>query len=483
MKVRAMPLSIPITEEMVQNFSPDDSSWQKAKEIVREKRILNPGVSADGTWLIGEGKGSAKEPYSMSIDFVDINSPVFRSSSPSRKFPDKYSLALLLAYAQKPDSFSTREPADDLLAKREKKQAQDAKKAGAFPAAKKVNKAAQDKKIAAQREGLELLEKLLVDIVAAGQWFEESRLEKLERQAKQLNDSFLPATMHTLRKLILLGRNEEVSDEEKMAHASELIGQLWATVQKGRAYLDNKLSGEETQAEADAVMEEVLGKAWQLTELKEKGYFQSNLSLLELAYERTDDESRLQRIEISNLLDLNSGDVRQAIAYRPFKGLNQIPEQPSHMNPITVPEGAIYPGFLNRRVRWEKGSETEENSNKHLEQAYKLAKPDFKTAVEAFRAQLKHPLAPREAVIFVRCEKIGKVDDQVVLEDANGTRIEAVDRNKDYSNVSNLIRGAGMLGKDKPAVLLRLFVRPLTNTIVAIPLAMLTNKHQLRLGL
>jgi len=41
----------------------------------------------------------------------------------------------------------------------------------------------------------------------------------------------------------------------------------------------------------------------------------------------------------------------------------------------------------------------------------------------------------------------------------------------------------GMLGRDKPAVLVRLFVQPVPNTIVALPLAALTAKHHLRLGL
>jgi hypothetical protein len=71
----------------------------------------------------------------------------------------------------------------------------------------------------------------------------------------------------------------------------------------------------------------------------------------------------------------------------------------------------------------------------------------------------------------------------VVLEDASGARIEAADRRKDYSNSGNLVRAMGMLGKDKPAVLARLYIQPMTNTIVSLPLAALTAKHHLRLGL
>ena len=67
------------------------------------------------------------------------------------------------------------------------------------------------------------------------------------------------------------------------------------------------------------------------------------------------DEARQQRVEISHLLELTDGSVYQAITYRPFKGMKQIAEQPSYLQPLQIAEAAVYPGFLNRRVRWEKG--------------------------------------------------------------------------------------------------------------------------------
>jgi hypothetical protein len=371
------------------------------------------------------------------------------------------------------------------LAKREKKAVRDQKKAEDGEAApRKINKAALAKKASAQRDGLDLLEKLVLDLVSGGQWFEETRVEKLQRQAKQLGDAYLPGAMYVLNRLALVGRDAGLSDEERLAQGADLIGQLWATVQKGRNYLDAKLSNDESQAEADAVIEEVLGKVWTLDELREKGYFRTNLSLLELAYERVDDEARQQRVETSHLIDLKDGKIYQAIAYRPFKGMKQIPEQPRFMQPLAVSEAAVYPGFLNRRVRWEKGAEkSEELKPAHLKKAYAAAREELKPVLDEYRQQLKHPLAPREAVVLIRCERIGKVGDKVVMEDKSGARIEAADQRKDYSNVANLVRAAGMLGKDRPAVLARLFVLPVPNTIVAYPLAALTPKHHLRLGL
>jgi hypothetical protein len=480
-----MPLNVPITEDMVRGLAPDDATWQKATELAGSDRIAHAGVSGDGTWLLADAKGAAKDPYHVSADFVDPNNPVLRSDGPSRQTPDKYTLALLLKYARTPDTFGTREPTDDLVAKREKKVAADERKKFGPSAPKREKKSAADKQTAAQRDGFEVLDRLLVDLVAAGHWFEEGRVEKLERQAKSLGDAHLPLATYTLRKLLLLAKQKGIGDEERLFLGADLIGQLWHVVQRGRAYLEGRLPEGDTQNEADALVEDILGRPWQLSDLKDKGYWKEDLTLLELAYERTDDDSRQQRVETSNLIDLNTGDILQAIAHRPYKGLNPIPEQPSYTTPLTIAEGAIYPGFLNRRVRWEKTAETIGRPNpESLETAYNLAVPDIGAVVDAFKDQLRYPLAPRDTVVLLQLEHVGRIGDRhVVLEDAAGTRVEAADRRKDYANTANLVRAMGMLGRDKPAILVRLFVQPVSNAIVALPLAALTAKHHLRLGL
>lgn len=160
------------------------------------------------------------------------------------------------------------------------------------------------------------------------------------------------------------------------------------------------------------------------------------------------------------------------------------PEQPSSTQPLAVAEAAVYPGFLNRRLRWKRGAEKIlEPAPPHLQAAYGHARPQFKPVLDAFRGQMKHPLAPREAVALLRCARVGKVGDRVVIEDTAQARIEAVDRRKDYSNVATLWRGAGMFLNDQPAVLGRLVLQPVSNTIALEPLAALTAQHYLRLGI
>src|SRR5207248_5522365 len=135
-------LNVPITEEMVRGLAPDDKTWQKAEELAGSDRLMNTGVSSDGTWLLADAKGSGKEPYHVSADFVDANNPVLRSTSPSRQSPDKYTLAMLLKYARQPDSFAVREPAEDLVAKREKKVAAEERKKFGPGAPKREKKSA-----------------------------------------------------------------------------------------------------------------------------------------------------------------------------------------------------------------------------------------------------------------------------------------------------------------------------------------------------
>ena len=480
-----MPLTATFTEELVRGVAPDEATFQKAKKIAQAKRFQNLGVSKDGSWLFGECQGFGRAPYELSADFHDPASPVLRSTSPGRKTPDSYGVALLLAYLNEPDAFGNREPTEDLLVKREKRIALDEKKKSGSAVPRKVTKTVHDKKGAAQREGMESLERMLVELVAGGKWFEASSIEKIEKLTKHRGEASLPASIYGLRKLMLIAKQKDLGEEDKAFNGAEVIGQIWESLNKARYYLAGNVPEGEPAEITDALIEDVTGKSWQVAELREKGCYQSDVMLYELAFERSDDEARQQRFEISNLIDVGSGAIHQAVTTRPFKGLSQVPEQTSFQLPVKLAEVAVCPGFVNRRVRWEKGTEhlIENPPAQFLEKVYAQSRVDFESALDAFREQLKHGLASREAVFFLRCERIGRIGDRVVIQDAEGTRMELKDRRKDYSNLSNLLRAAGMMGKENPAILVRLFMQPQANLIVAQPLAAVTPKNHLRLGL
>ena len=133
-----------------------------------------------------------------------------------------------------------------------------------------------------------------------------------------------------------------------------------------------------------------------------------------------------------------------------------VPEQPSFSGPIHLTKAVAYPGFLNRRLKWQDGALSElPADDDSLARVLEVARPTFKEALDAFKAQIKNPLAPREALVLVRAEKLGTVHGRFVIEDAAGTRIPMSDTTNafgfEYSNVANLRRAAGMFADAKPA--------------------------------
>jgi SWIM zinc finger len=91
------------TIDQIKAFAPDASSLSSANGLARASDWLVLEHSSDGNALWGEIKGSGKTPYQARID---MSEPAFKCSCPSRKFPCKHGLALLIVYAASASAFS-----------------------------------------------------------------------------------------------------------------------------------------------------------------------------------------------------------------------------------------------------------------------------------------------------------------------------------------------------------------------------------------
>lgn len=83
------------SEEKVIGAAPDVSSLAAARKLARPGPWSDTGSNDVLVW--GKCQGSGKTPYQVS---VDIAAPAYRCSCPSRKFPCKHALALLLLWAR-----------------------------------------------------------------------------------------------------------------------------------------------------------------------------------------------------------------------------------------------------------------------------------------------------------------------------------------------------------------------------------------------
>ena len=84
-----------LTVEEITALAPDDASAKAARALVAPSKW--PLLGADHTAAWGECQGSGAKPYQTQ---VDLSGPVFKCSCPSRKFPCKHGLALLLLRAE-----------------------------------------------------------------------------------------------------------------------------------------------------------------------------------------------------------------------------------------------------------------------------------------------------------------------------------------------------------------------------------------------
>ncbi len=91
----------PWSSERVAALAPDSASASAGQALANERKWAVLGRSDRAIW--GLCQGSGKQPYQAR---VDLSEPAFKCSCPSRKFPCKHGLGLLLLFAKKVDAFA-----------------------------------------------------------------------------------------------------------------------------------------------------------------------------------------------------------------------------------------------------------------------------------------------------------------------------------------------------------------------------------------
>lgn len=115
-----------LTEEQIFALSPDEASKKAGRDLANPAKWITRAINELALW--GECQGSGSKPYQTQVDLTAI---AFKCSCPSRKFPCKHGLGLLLLHARQPGSFPTAEsPAwvSDWISKRSEKEEKKAEK-------------------------------------------------------------------------------------------------------------------------------------------------------------------------------------------------------------------------------------------------------------------------------------------------------------------------------------------------------------------
>ncbi len=194
----------PWTPDRVSALAPDSSSLSAGQGLASASKWTSFAISNDGARALwGLCQGSGKQPYQTRID---LSEPAFKCSCPSRKFPCKHGLGLLLLYAKSPQAFKPApEPAwvSDWLTERSARVEKKVEKAKAA-ADKPVDEEAQAKR-AAKRD-----ERVQAGVIECRQWLDDLLRRGLagartdadfERLAARMVDAQAPGLAGSLRKL------------------------------------------------------------------------------------------------------------------------------------------------------------------------------------------------------------------------------------------------------------------------------------------
>jgi len=219
-----------LTEAYIEKLAPNANAFKAGKKLSPLSKWVEFHKSERGIW--GAIKGSGKNPYNVSIDLSDL---AFKCSCPSRQFPCKHGIALLLLKCNEEKSFKqAEEPAHvaDWLNKRHAKAA--AKEAPKVLTEKDIEKRAAGKaKTAAIRlqavdAGVKELNQWLKDLVRLGLLELPSKdYAFFENVAAKMVDAKAPGLAGRVRAFNDLNYSDQFGWQEE---ALEIIGQLYLLI-------------------------------------------------------------------------------------------------------------------------------------------------------------------------------------------------------------------------------------------------------------
>ncbi len=195
--------------DQVLALAPDASSAKSGKDLGTPRKWVRLGQAEGVIW--GECQGSGSTPYRVQ---VELSEPAFHCSCPSRKFPCKHGLGLLLIWAGQSSALSQGDPPtwvsewlEGRAQRAEKKAAKDqAKQEKSERGEPAIDRVAKQKRESARRikvvDGLDELARWLSDLVRQGLAGVSDRPPSFwDDRARRLIDAQAPGVARRVRQL------------------------------------------------------------------------------------------------------------------------------------------------------------------------------------------------------------------------------------------------------------------------------------------
>lgn len=212
-------MAIQFTTDQVLSTAPDSSSAKAGKKLAQTRYWQDTGYNESAIW--GLCQGSAL--YKVSVELASLTS---KCSCPSRKFPCKHAIGLLLLAATTPDAIASTDAPDWVASwlktraasQKRRETIQAAKESGAEPSEAQIKTA--QKRLAQVTKGIETMDLWLEDLVRNGLASVETQPATFwEDQARQMVDAQAPGLAARIQRMAEI-TNASTNWPEK------LLGQL-----------------------------------------------------------------------------------------------------------------------------------------------------------------------------------------------------------------------------------------------------------------
>ncbi|MCL2323903.1 MAG: SWIM zinc finger domain-containing protein [Oscillospiraceae bacterium] len=461
------------------------SAIKNGEDIANKKKFLKLSKTSDETLLFGECAGSGKNPYFVSVDFIDKKSPVFRCSCPSRQIPCKHALGLMYSFING-NTFKVEDIPDDIAQKRERLEKRIEKKQEQKENNEKkekgpktfIQKSAQIKKIDMQLQGIEIAGKILESIVNIGIAAVDGRERKtFEDQIKQLGNYYISGIQNSLLDIFLT----KDMDKDNYIKTINQITYSYALIKQAKEYLKNKREDPEKNVDLSSSIEEQIGYAWKLSELSQYGMKEENAELVQLGFYSYEDLSRKEFVDVGYWISLHTGKLYKTKNYRPFKAVKYIKEDDSFFNCLETDELFIYPGSVNPRIRWDNFKASPVNKE-HIERIKYYMSSNFNELGKSIKNMIRSPLADKNPIALIKISSLKKAKGSPYYiafdEFGNGITLGDISifkENLDYSM-------DGLLDSDKDVCMAVVFENNMdTSLLVARPISIITDTNILRI--
>lgn len=408
---------IQITEDYVKATAFNESAFSNAKKLASSGKIIKTHKTKEDDLIFGECMGSGKSNYVISVDFIDANEPVFRCSCPSRQIPCKHSSALLYAYYLNPEVFDIGDIPEDVVSKRQKleKRAEKKKEEGDKP--KKVNVTAFVKKMKLQLEGIALIEQFIKECMGAGlASISIGQITSYQKElVKELGNYYIPSLQGKVQVILELMRNaSECKTEHREDYLKEVLRQLsklYALLKKCKEALNNHIDAQKIIDADSADIFTKMGYIWKIDELKSLGFTKEKRQLVQLGFYQYDNVAEKALVDVGYFVDLDEADVYKSLNIVPYKLLKRLKNEDSLFEALDVEEYVVYPGEMNKRIRWE-GCSTQPVTKEMIGKIKEKAQTDFKLVLKTVKNQLKNPLADEHPAVLLHYKALSMYENE-----------------------------------------------------------------------